>query len=162
MKGTGKATGAALQQLNLRGLDIQAVRRQFGVVLQNGRLMPGSLLDNILGANLHLDHLYHAVLPVLAFVLARAAAKWLACFLVLRGHGLAKLPSATTGLTLVPMAGMAIGLVQSTEALYPEFAAPLSAIVLGAVAVLETVGPISTEWALKRAGEVPAGAQLRH
>ncbi|OYX15460.1 MAG: NHLP bacteriocin export ABC transporter permease/ATPase subunit [Rhizobiales bacterium 32-66-8] len=40
--------------LDLRGLDIQAVRRQFGVVLQNGQLMPGSLLDNILGANLHL------------------------------------------------------------------------------------------------------------
>lgn len=114
------------------------------------------------GANLHLDHLYQAVLPVLAFVIARAVAKWLACFLVLRGHGLATLPSATTGLTLVPMAGMAIGLVQSTETLYPEFAAPLSAIVLGAVAVLETIGPISTEWALKRAGEVPAGTQLRH
>ncbi|MCQ4159583.1 NHLP bacteriocin export ABC transporter permease/ATPase subunit, partial [Roseomonas sp. GC11] len=38
----------------LRGLDPQAVRRQLGVVLQGGRLMPGSLLDNILGASLHL------------------------------------------------------------------------------------------------------------
>ncbi|TCK23481.1 ATP-binding cassette subfamily C protein [Ancylobacter aquaticus] len=40
---------------DLRSLDIQAVRRQFGVVLQNGRLMPGNLLDNILGANRHLS-----------------------------------------------------------------------------------------------------------
>lgn len=40
--------------LDLAGLDIQAVRRQVGVVLQDGKLMPGTLLDNILGANLHL------------------------------------------------------------------------------------------------------------
>ncbi|HYD64018.1 NHLP bacteriocin export ABC transporter permease/ATPase subunit [Azospirillum sp.] len=39
---------------DLAGLDVQAVRRQFGVVLQNDRLMPGSLLDNILGPHLHL------------------------------------------------------------------------------------------------------------
>jgi NHLM bacteriocin system ABC transporter ATP-binding protein len=40
--------------LDLAGLDVQAVRRQIGVVLQDGRLMPGTLLDNILGANLDL------------------------------------------------------------------------------------------------------------
>ncbi|MBP7340429.1 NHLP bacteriocin export ABC transporter permease/ATPase subunit [Niveispirillum sp.] len=40
--------------VDLNGLDLQAVRRQCGVVLQNGRLMPGTVLDNILGASLHL------------------------------------------------------------------------------------------------------------
>lgn len=50
-----QAAGAILLDgLDLRSLDIQAVRRQFGIVLQNGKPMPGSLLDNILGANLHL------------------------------------------------------------------------------------------------------------
>lgn len=39
---------------DLSMLDVQAVRRQFGVVLQNDQLTPGSLLDNILGPNLHL------------------------------------------------------------------------------------------------------------
>ncbi|EFH09080.1 NHLP bacteriocin export ABC transporter permease/ATPase subunit, partial [Teichococcus cervicalis] len=39
---------------DLGGLDPQALRRQLGVVLQGGRLMPGSLLENILGPNLHL------------------------------------------------------------------------------------------------------------
>ncbi|WP_159995563.1 NHLP bacteriocin export ABC transporter permease/ATPase subunit [Roseomonas sp. 18066] len=39
---------------DLQGLDPQALRRQLGVVLQGGRLLPGSLLDNILGPNLHL------------------------------------------------------------------------------------------------------------
>lgn len=33
------------------GLDVQALRRQIGVVLQNGRLMAGDLFTNIIGAN---------------------------------------------------------------------------------------------------------------
>jgi ABC-type bacteriocin/lantibiotic exporter with double-glycine peptidase domain len=39
---------------DLKHLDLRALRRQFGVVLQGGRLMGGSLLENILGSNLHL------------------------------------------------------------------------------------------------------------
>ncbi len=41
--------------VDIAGLDIQAVRRQCGVVPQNGRLMPGSVLDNIRGANVDLS-----------------------------------------------------------------------------------------------------------
>ena len=37
---------------NLAALDVTAVRRQLGVVLQAGRLMPGSLLENIRGGGL--------------------------------------------------------------------------------------------------------------
>ncbi len=36
---------------DLHGLDIRAVRRQLGVVLQNGKLMPGDILTNIVGAS---------------------------------------------------------------------------------------------------------------
>src|SRR6185295_2478123 len=35
----------------LAGLDIQAVRRQIGVVLQSGRLMSGDILTNIIGSS---------------------------------------------------------------------------------------------------------------
>jgi ATP-binding cassette subfamily C protein len=35
----------------LPGVDVQAVRRQMGVVLQNGRLMPGTLFHNIVGVS---------------------------------------------------------------------------------------------------------------
>jgi ATP-binding cassette subfamily C protein len=37
-------------QKDLAGLDVGAVRRQLGVVLQNGQLMPGDLFTNIVGA----------------------------------------------------------------------------------------------------------------
>lgn len=49
------ASGVVLYDgVDLAGLDIQAVRRQCGVVLQGGRLMPGTLMDNILGSATHL------------------------------------------------------------------------------------------------------------
>jgi len=48
--------GAVLYDgLDLAGLDMQAVRRQFGVVLQDGKLMPGTLQENILGAHIHMS-----------------------------------------------------------------------------------------------------------
>jgi ATP-binding cassette subfamily C protein len=37
---------------DLAGLDVRAVRRQMGVVLQNGRLLSGDLFTNIVGSNL--------------------------------------------------------------------------------------------------------------
>jgi len=46
---------------DLAGLDIQEVRRQMGVVLQNGKLMPGDILTNIIGsAPLTVDHAWAA------------------------------------------------------------------------------------------------------
>lgn len=114
------------------------------------------------GANLHVDHLMNALVPVLVFITARFAAKSLAVATVTRLNGFPIRSSALAGFTLLPMAGMAIGLVQSTEALYPEFATTLSALVLGAVAILETIGPVATEFALKQVGEVEAGASVSH
>jgi ATP-binding cassette subfamily C protein len=36
---------------NLQELDVELVRRQIGVVLQNGRVMAGTILQNIIGAS---------------------------------------------------------------------------------------------------------------
>ena len=46
---------------DLRGLDLRRVRRQIGVVLQNGKLIPGSIYENIQGAsNATLDDCWEA------------------------------------------------------------------------------------------------------
>jgi len=48
-------------QQDLAGLDIGAVRRQLGVVLQNGKLMPGDIFTNIIGSSpLTLDDAWEA------------------------------------------------------------------------------------------------------
>lgn len=45
-----EAGGVFFDGRDLRTMDVQAVRRQIGVVLQSGRVMPGSIYDNIKGA----------------------------------------------------------------------------------------------------------------
>jgi hypothetical protein len=51
------------------------------------------------------------------------------------------------------MSGLALAMVHGTADLYPEFGARLSAIVLSAVLILELIGPVAVQYALKRAGE---------
>lgn len=46
---------------DLAGLDVQAVRRQIGVVLQSSRLVSGSIFENIVGSSpLNIDDAWHA------------------------------------------------------------------------------------------------------
>ncbi len=119
------------------------------------------ILFVVAGANLHVHDLMTAGWAALGFVAARFAGKALGAMLLMR-TGLPREKAGLAGLTLMPMAGMAIGLTQSTAAMYPHFAATLTAIVLGAIAILETIGPIATEYALKRSGEVNPDADLEH
>ncbi len=120
------------------------------------------LLFVVAGARLHFGELAAAGGAALAFVAARQAGKWLGVMLLARPSGLTLGQGNLLSLTLAPMAGMAIGLAQSASNMYPEFASTLSAIVLASVAILETVGPIATEFALKKAGEVDGNRQAEH
>jgi len=46
---------------DISGLDIQEVRNQMGVVLQNGKLLPGDIFTNIVGSSpLTVDHAWEA------------------------------------------------------------------------------------------------------
>ena len=58
---------------------------------------------------------------------------------------------------LVPMSGLAVVMVRDTITLYPSLGRELAAVVLSAVAILEIVGPIATQFALRRAGEARPG-----
>jgi ATP-binding cassette subfamily C protein len=51
-----------LDEHNINDLDIQLVRRSMGVVLQNGKLMPGDIFSNIIGPyNLKMEDAWNAV-----------------------------------------------------------------------------------------------------
>jgi Kef-type K+ transport system membrane component KefB len=119
------------------------------------------ILFVVAGANLHIHDLMTAGWAAVGFVVARFAGKALGALMLVR-TGLPRDKAGLASLTLLPMAGMAIGLTQSTSAMYPQFAATLTAIVLGAIAILETLGPIATEYALKRGGEVHPEADVSH
>ena len=59
----------------------------------------------------------------------------------------------TTGLLLIPMAGLAIGLADTTLSLFQLQGAVVSSVVLAAVAVLETIGPPISAKALRWSGD---------
>ncbi len=120
------------------------------------------LLFVIAGANLHLKELFSVGWAALVFVGIRFLGKTAGLLATTPFSPLSFKQSAHLSLTLVPMAGLAIGLTEATAHLYPQFARELSAIILGSVAILESIGPVLTEFALKRAGEVSKELTLEH
>lgn len=58
------------------------------------------------------------------------------------------------GVTLLPQAGVAIGMAQMAMAALPEHGAQIRAVVLCATLVYELVGPVLTKIALVKAGEI--------
>ncbi|MCR5882870.1 cation:proton antiporter [Rhizobacter sp. J219] len=114
------------------------------------------ILFVVAGANLHLADLALHAPAALGFVLMRCMAKAVAVYSCGRAFGFAHRQSTAVSLMLLPMAGLAIGLVQSTAGLVPELGMQVAAVVLAAVAVFETLGPPLVAYALRFAGEAKA------
>lgn len=152
-----------LTVLAMGGLARQMDRRKalMDVDFGHGGQLFFVILFVVAGANLHVHDLMTAGWAAVGFVVARFVGKALGVMALMR-TGLPVEKAGLASLTLMPMAGMAIGLTQSTSAMYPQFATTLTAIVLGAIAILETLGPIATEYALKRSGEVHPEADVAH
>lgn len=106
------------------------------------------------GANLHIHELMQYAPAAVALVLVRGFSKWMGVFVAAKAFRLPSRQAVSTGLLLVPMAGLAIGLVQTANRLFPQELGPVSALVLGAVAIFETIGPPMVAWAFKYSGEV--------
>ena len=60
------------------------------------------------------------------------------------------------GLTLLPQAGVAIGMAQLVMPMFPDFGLKVNAVVLAATLVYELIGPVITKIALTKAGEITA------
>ena len=105
------------------------------------------------GANLHIHELVLYAPAAIALVFSRSLSKWLGVFVVAKAFKMPNRQAVSTGLLLVPMAGLAIGLVQTADKLFPQDIAAVSALVLGAVAIFETIGPPIATWAFKYSGD---------
>jgi len=105
------------------------------------------------GAGLHLQELMNYAPIILLIVIARSLTKVFGVTLL---SSIFKRPirkGLASGMLLVPMAGLAIGLTLTTDKLIPEQAGIISAIVLGAVAIFETIGPPIAIFAFRFAKE---------
>ncbi|MBB5192166.1 Kef-type K+ transport system membrane component KefB [Silvimonas terrae] len=112
-----------------------------------------AVLFVITGASLSWHTLMLGGLAALVFTLARFVGKFLGVLLISPFSGLGIQKSAWLGLVLLPVSGTALVLAEDVARLYPQFGETLRAIVLGSVALLELIGPIVTQLALRMARE---------
>ncbi|HEV7478328.1 MAG TPA: cation:proton antiporter [Burkholderiales bacterium] len=108
----------------------------------------------ITGASLEFQALGVAAAgAVAAFVVLRFLGKALAILLFGHLSGIRPGGAGLLAIALLPMSGLAVVMVRDTVSLYPSFGRELAAVVLSAVVVLELLGPLATQFALRRAGE---------
>ena len=105
------------------------------------------------GASLDFSHLETVAAVTATFVLVRFLGKALAILALGRLSGLRAGGAGLLSLSLLPMSGLALVMVYDTALIYPRFGAELAAVVLSAVALLEIIGPLATQFALRQAGE---------
>lgn len=111
------------------------------------------------GASLKLSEMAAGGALALVYILARFAGKSIGVLSLTYFSGVRAGSAGLLCIALTPMSSMALAMVQGTADLYPEFGARLSAIVLSAVLILELLGPLAVQFALKQAGE--AGEEER-
>jgi Kef-type K+ transport system membrane component KefB len=105
------------------------------------------------GAGLHIAEMVNYAAAAGVFLLARAVAKLVGVTATGLAFGLPKRQALATGPLLLPMAGLAIGLVNTMTDLFPKEAAVVGSVVLAAVAILETIGPPIASRALRSSGD---------
>lgn len=109
------------------------------------------------GAQVHLNEMATAGLLGLAFVLARAAGKYVGAWLGARSADMEPVQSTNVGLGLLPQAGLAIGLAYLVRQ-DPSLAAIRTLVinvVIASVVINELVGPPLVRIMALRVGELP-------
>ena len=154
------------------GLSALLTCMAIGAAMVNLRADSGALIENtdrwtpplfmlffiISGAELDLQVLTTVGLLGVLYLVARSLGKYFGAAL---GACVVKSEPKIRkylGLTLLPQAGVAIGMAQVVIAKLPEYGEVIRAVVLCATLVYELVGPVITRVALSRAGEIPADA----
>jgi Kef-type K+ transport system membrane component KefB len=87
------------------------------------------------------------------YIVARGGGKYLGTWLAARHLKITGPIRTHLGLALMPQAGVAIGLMRLAESRYSHIGEMISAVILAAVIVYETLGPLVTRWAIFAAHE---------
>ena len=87
-------------------------------------------------------------------LLARAAAKGVVVVGLARWSGIGTRQSLALALTLTPISGTALVMLAELQLNHALFAATVAPIVFSAIAIMELIGPIAVQQALRLAGEL--------
>ena len=111
------------------------------------------LLFVVAGAGIRFNNFPDVLWIALAFVVVRSVAKLLPAIVFARMSGASVLQGAMLGVLLLPLAAIAFDMTQSVMALYPGFGDEFRALMVTSISLLEVVGPVAAQYALKRVGE---------
>lgn len=112
------------------------------------------ILFVLVGASLEFSAFNVAAAAVVAaFIVVRFLGKSLALLVFGPLSGIGPGRAGLLAVALVPLSGSAVVMVRDTTSLYPAFGKELAAVVLSAVVILELIGPLATQFALRRARE---------
>lgn len=107
----------------------------------------------ITGASMPLTNLAHAGWGAVAFLVARAAGKFLGALAVAPLGGLSFRQSAGLGLTLMPMSTLALLMQHDISRLFPSFGRDMAPTFIAVVIMMEIIGPVAVQLGLRIAGE---------
>ena len=94
------------------------------------------------------------VLIGIAYIIARSLGKYFGAEISATFSGCDEKTRKYLGITLLPQAGVALGMTISAQALGGADAALIRNIVLFGVLIYELFGPLATKWALTKAGDI--------
>ncbi|MCE5190119.1 MAG: cation:proton antiporter [Eubacteriales bacterium] len=108
----------------------------------------------ISGADLNVAVLPSLGLLGVVYIVTRVVGKYfgayIGCTISKTSHKIRKY----LGLSLIPQAGVAIGIAQLVVKELPEYGASIQAVILCATLIYELIGPVITKYSLLKAGEI--------
>ena len=111
------------------------------------------LLFAITAATLDLELLPAGALAGAVLVAARYLGKTVGVFALAPASGLSMRKASLLALSLMPMSGVALILVNDMSSLFPGLGSTLASVVVSAIVLLEVLGAAAAYFALVRAGE---------
>ncbi len=106
------------------------------------------------GAELNISVLSSVGLIGTIYVIFRVAGKVLGAYAGAKVSKAQPVVQKYLGFTLIPQAGVAIGLATTSLSIVPEFGAQIQTVILCGTVIYELIGPLVTKMALKKAGEI--------
>lgn len=108
------------------------------------------------GADLDISILPSVGVIGLLYVIFRIVGKVLGALFGAKVSKAAPVVQKYLGYTLIPQAGVAIGLASTAMTIVPDYGSKIRTIILCGTVIYELIGPVITKIALKKAGEITA------
>ena len=112
------------------------------------------LFFTLAGASLDLRVLLSVGLMGVGYIVARAGGKFLGAYVGAKQVNAPETVRKYLGLALLPQGGISIGLAVLVRQYLPQYAVPITTIIMFSVLVYEVSGPIFAKIAISKAGEI--------